>query len=135
MKNKKGFTLVELLAVIVVLSVILVIATTNVMQSINDSRKKAKYIAAKEIVEIGSAYMYENNISDCVKVIDLIENGYLEEAVTNPNTGENGGIGGKQRVCKNTENLSHTAENPYNLIESSEANYYCFDDYCYKMIK
>ena len=44
LKQKKGFTIVELLAVIVVLGVILVIATTNVMQSINDSKKKAKYI-------------------------------------------------------------------------------------------
>ena len=135
MKNKKGFTLVELLAVIVVLAVILVIAGINVMQSINDSKKKAKYIAAKEIVEIASAYMYEKNISGCVTVKDLIDDGYLEEAVTNPKDGKNGGIGLTQMVCKNTDNLSHATENPYDLIEEDDANYYCFDDYCYKMIK
>ncbi len=89
MKKKNGFTLIELLAVIAVLSVILVIATTNVLKSISDSKEKAKYIAAKEIVDIASAYMETENINTCVKVKDLIDKGYLEKDVTNPETGNN----------------------------------------------
>ena len=41
MQNKKGFTLVELLAVIVVLAIIMVIATTNVNKIIRRSRTNA----------------------------------------------------------------------------------------------
>jgi type IV pilus assembly protein PilA len=56
MKKNKGFTLVELLAVIVVLGIILVIAIPNIQQIITNARKEAyerqkKFIAdaAKEI--------------------------------------------------------------------------------------
>lgn len=37
--NKKGFTLVELLAVIVVLAIIMIFAIPNVMNSVDDARK------------------------------------------------------------------------------------------------
>ena len=37
-RNKNGFTLIELLAVIVILGIIMVIATTNVLKNINDSK-------------------------------------------------------------------------------------------------
>lgn len=40
MKNKNGFTLVELLAVIVVLAIILVLAIPNVLESLSSSKKK-----------------------------------------------------------------------------------------------
>ena len=43
MKNKKGFTLVELLAVIVVLAIIIVIATISVNKQIKKSRKNANF--------------------------------------------------------------------------------------------
>ena len=41
MKNKKGFTLVEVLAVIVALSVIILIATFIILNKVNQSREKA----------------------------------------------------------------------------------------------
>ena len=39
-RNENGFTLIELLAVIVILGIIMVIATTNVLKNINDSKEK-----------------------------------------------------------------------------------------------
>ena len=56
MRDKKGFTLVELLAVIVILGIIMVIATTSVIKNIKESKIKAKYMAAKDIVDIAEAY-------------------------------------------------------------------------------
>lgn len=88
MKNKKGFTLVELLAVIVILGIIMTIATTSVIKSINDSKEKAKYIAAKEIVEIAEAYFAANSSATSVTISDL-RSDYLESDATNPRTGEN----------------------------------------------
>jgi prepilin-type N-terminal cleavage/methylation domain-containing protein len=40
MKNKKGFTLVELMAIIVILSIIVLITTPIIMNVISDSHKK-----------------------------------------------------------------------------------------------
>ncbi len=85
MINKKGFTLVELLAVITVLGVIMVIATTSVMGAIEDSRKKAKFIAAKDIVTIAASVM-ESKGEDYITVSSLVC-GYLNNDVTNPDTG------------------------------------------------
>ena len=48
-KNSKGFTLVELLAVIVILAVILVIAVPSIMSTITESRKGALASSAKLI--------------------------------------------------------------------------------------
>ena len=40
MKNKKGFTLVELLAVIAILAILVIIALPNVMGMFNEAKKK-----------------------------------------------------------------------------------------------
>ncbi len=133
MNDKKGFTLIELLAVIVILAVILAIASTAVIKSINDSREKAKYIAAQDIVNIAEAYLatetegvVEVNGSKCILVEKLVEEKYVESDATNPLTGEN--ISGSddvsdQRVCK--EDV--TAQDGYELQE----DYYSFDGYKY----
>ena len=47
MKNKKGFTLVELLAVIVILAIILVIAVPQILNTINSARLGAFRSTAK----------------------------------------------------------------------------------------
>lgn len=131
MKKKEGFTLIELLAVIVVLAIIMVIAVPNVISSINSSKDKAKYIAAKEIVEIAEVYFATNNITgdnNCVSV-DVLEN-YLESDVTNPETGENiSGISElqNQQVCIS----SNTTEQSYYKIND---NQYFFDGYTYEFI-
>ena len=141
MERKNGFTLIELLAVIVVLSIILVIATSSVIKNINDSRAKAKYIAAKEIVDIASAYIetetdgiYIETETDgidkeCVKVKDLIDKDYLEKDVTNPKTGENGNIDDNQAICK-SDSFSSKSQVEYG---NNNGKGYYFDGYMYNL--
>ncbi len=50
LKNKKGFTLVELLAVIVILAVIIVIASSSVGGLMTEARKNALAIEGNELV-------------------------------------------------------------------------------------
>ena len=74
--NKKGFTLVELLAVIVILGVLLLIAVPSVTNIINNSKKKAFASAAKLMIEnVESAASIEKatgTISACyVKIADI----------------------------------------------------------------
>lgn len=47
--NKKGFTLVELLAVIIVLAIIIVIAVPGILNSANNAKQKAFQIEAQKL--------------------------------------------------------------------------------------
>ena len=49
--NKKGFTLVELLAVIVILAILMAIAATNIGPVIDNSRKSSMRTTAQMIIE------------------------------------------------------------------------------------
>ncbi len=59
-KNEKGFTLVELLAVIVVLGIIMVVAGTAVLKTKKDANEKEAVQIEESITKLGSSiYSYE----------------------------------------------------------------------------
>jgi type IV pilus assembly protein PilA len=60
---KRGFTLVELLAVIVILAIILAIAIPGVSDIINNSKLNGFYISSKMLKEAAKTYVSANNIS------------------------------------------------------------------------
>lgn len=62
MKRKKGFTLVELLAVIVILAVILVIAVPRITDVINNSKKASFESSAKTIISQAEKKKMENEV-------------------------------------------------------------------------
>lgn len=64
MKNKAGFTLVELLAVIVILAIIAAIAVPSVAHIINNTKEDAKVAEAIQIVDASKLYVASNNITD-----------------------------------------------------------------------
>ena len=112
MKNKKGFTLVELLAVIVILSVLLVTATPMVFNAIKDSKKKTKCKVVKEVATIYKSYAYLNKAEICVKNNSctfgyLIGKGYLDSEITSPITGDEIGIEKEQLYVSSGNCSSH----------------------------
>lgn len=56
MKKKNGFTFVELMAVIVLVSVLLTIASTAVINTMNRTKLKAETLAAKDYVTAVNDY-------------------------------------------------------------------------------
>ena len=94
MKKNKGFTLVELLAVIVILAVILVIAVPQIMSVIESARKGSIESTAKLIAE-GAEREYTNrkilgkdtNI-ECSDVSSMNSNDYGTCVITFDNTGK-----------------------------------------------
>lgn len=81
MKNNKGFTLVELLAVIVILAIILAIAVPGISKIIEGSKKGAFEADAKMLIT-GINY---NNLEaafgegDPIKEGDILTDGVIEE--------------------------------------------------------
>ena len=74
-ENKKGFTIVELLAVIVVLAVVILIAVTAVIPRMNNAKKKALVDEALVYLKAAKeAYSFDPqllNASSCTNVTDL----------------------------------------------------------------
>lgn len=89
-KNKKGFTLVELLAVIVILGVLLMIAVPAIQNVINKSRRNSFESAAKLAIEnvetIASTEKVNGTISTCyvpiITKVDENNNGYKYQTGT-----------------------------------------------------
>ena len=57
--NKKGFTLVEILAVIVILGILVTIAMTTIVPKINQSKKETFIINAKNILKTANVLFEE----------------------------------------------------------------------------
>ena len=61
MKNNKGFTLVELLAVIAILAILVIIALPNVLKMFNDAKKNSFLTEAKTVYsEAGKKYISDS---------------------------------------------------------------------------
>ena len=76
MRNKKGFTLVELLAVIVVLAIVLIIAVPQIMSVIEDSRRATFESTVKLIKTSAEKRLLENEtlgITDEITCKDVVE--------------------------------------------------------------
>ena len=81
--NKKGFTLVELLAVIIILGTILVIAVPRFTGVADASRKKTLEISAKSFSsELKKAYVQDNfEISEAGKTFTIEGNSFLGDSL------------------------------------------------------
>ena len=83
MKNKNGFTLVELLAVIVILAIILVIAVPKISDTIKNSKKASFESSAKTIAAQAEKKKMENEILDntnpitCNNLVKLSNTDYI----------------------------------------------------------
>ena len=73
--NKKGFTLVELLAVIAILVILVIIALPNVLKMYNNSKKNAFMTEAQTLAkEVSSKYISESMKGNKVTVISNKQN-------------------------------------------------------------
>ena len=85
LKNRKGFTLVELLAVIVVLAIIILIALPAVLSSMEKARKNAFIVEATETVKIAQTAYSDAIMSGkqgntfCVDYAYLLDKGFIDK--------------------------------------------------------
>lgn len=79
--NRKGFTLVELLSVIVILSVIVLIATNAVVPMADSAKKQVLAMEANTLVKAAQTlYVQESSSSSkCYTYDELINSGLIEK--------------------------------------------------------
>lgn len=122
-KNTRGFTLVELLAVIVVLAIVMVIAVNAIMPQMAEARKNIFAIEANGAIESAQTYFTNNSLKGqkpvlpakegkvCVDVEDLYDAGVSE---LNPNNFKGKVIAEKVKDSNNyqyTVYLQKTSDN------------------------
>lgn len=84
-KNIKGFTLVELLAVVVILGIIMTIAGTSLISTRKKANQSEVVSIYNTIKKIGpDVYLKEGENNKCYTAAWLKENGYLKSEVSNP---------------------------------------------------
>lgn len=93
--DKKGFTLVELLGVIVILGVLILVVAVSVKSVLKSSKGSLSDVQIKSIEEAAKMYYLKNGIDDtdyeqdefkkCINITELISEGYLDaEVIKNP---------------------------------------------------
>ena len=86
---KKGFTLVEIIAVITVMSILLVIITPYILNTVNNKKGEISNEAKQIIYDATDLYVKENqdnyptvaNSIYCIKLETLVKDGKLEAPI------------------------------------------------------
>lgn len=81
LKNKKGFTLVELIIVLAVLGIIAAIAVPRFAKVQDQAKIDADIAAAKNIAKAAEMYLaqVDGNLNTTISPSALVSNGYLDE--------------------------------------------------------
>lgn len=120
--NNKGFTLVEVLAVIAILSILSGVAVTGVSKYLVKSRQQVYDSMASSAYDAAASYILKEGIPSDGKISfsELISSGYLEEVI-DPKTKE------KSCSCDNNDNCNSYVEVQKLLVSEIDT----LDDYKY----
>lgn len=118
---KKGFTLVELLAVLVILSLILVIAVPSVNKYLRQSKEKAYDVQLNTVISAAQTYASMNpgllpsieGVTVKVTLGQLKTSGLIKDEFKNPNSDKYFDDSLTVEITKNGENYR------YNIVEST----------------
>ena len=107
--NTRGFTLVELLAVLVILAIVITITTVTVSSVLSSSENSISDLQKKNVEEAAKVYYLKegmNTNATCVSIQYLINEGYIEGSeVIDPKTKET--IEGSVRITYASNQYSY----------------------------
>lgn len=88
MSKKKGFTIVELLAVIVIIAVVAMVGGSSVLNILNRTQKETAKEMRENLKEVALSYAFENvHIAKCSK--EFSKEMFVDNNVANLNKPEN----------------------------------------------
>ena len=112
MMNKKGYTLIELLAVLSVMAIILLIAIPSITKQLSDIEenkytqfKQNVYLAAESYI---NAYPTNYEVlkmdggTACINIASLIEDGWIKSSFSNPKTNKAISLKSSVKVTNNS---------------------------------
>lgn len=112
LKNERGLTLIELLAVVVILGIIAAIAVTAIGAIIDNSKKDAHIANAKQMVDAARLAISTNHVSGTsitLTMQELYDNGFLDKIPKSPgNLGDYDAGESEVVVTKDTTNETRT---------------------------
>lgn len=97
MNSKKGFTLVELLAVMIIISALSIIIIPSIINYINQNKNEISE-ASKSVIYAGAKLYLDDNTSlypkiedndYCIKLKQLTDGGYLDVPLLDVQSGQN----------------------------------------------
>ena len=127
---KKGFTLVELIATLIILSVVAIIVVPNVYENMNDSKSKIKITQTTSIIDSAKEWAADHirelscNSDSYVFLKDLQSNGYIDDPLYQDTEGHtyNGNLFVLIHcdVVEADENNNENYKYTYTLYETNE---------------
>lgn len=127
---KKGFTLVELIATLIILSVVAIIVVPNVYENMNDSKSKIKITQTTSIIDSAKEWAADHirelscNNDSYVFLKDLQSNGYIDDPLYQDTEGHtyNGNLFVliHCEVIEANENNNENYKYTYTLYETNE---------------
>lgn len=115
--NKKGFTLIELIMVIVIIAILSLVLVPNIFTFINKNNIKSCESLEKNIISAAKIYVTNNKYDlgfDCsgqskgISLQSLVDSGDLTEPITNPVTKEEIGLDKTVKVTYDCDSKTFT---------------------------
>lgn len=121
--KKRGFTLVELLGVIVLLAAISLVTMPAILNQINNAQNKIDSSTQSIIINAAKLYV-DDNLNDfeknttktyCLTLINLIKDDYLDEGIVNANLESN-----QDKISETkTVKVTYTTEFVYEIVNNN----------------
>lgn len=97
MKNKKGFTLVELIALLGIIAIMLLLVGPSLVNQVETTRKNNYDNFVSDLCLAAESYLNHSDVSGAsdlknsgdtinISALDLISSGYVKSNLKNPNT-------------------------------------------------
>ena len=95
--NRKGFTLIELIAILGVIAIIILVSAPNIINQISKTRKNSYDNFVSDLCLASEAYLNHSKIEAAkdlknsgdsinLSIADLMNSGYVKSNIKNPNT-------------------------------------------------
>ena len=127
MHNKKGFTLVELLAVVAILGILSIVAIGAYSGITNRSKQKAYESKVSQIETSAAKWARENNIdrTTSISVNKLVVEGYLtaDEATENGLSTIKNPVNNENMICKMVEITYKNGEIQTKFIDNKNIDF------------